>query len=875
MAFTLSACTPPDDSAKDQDKKPQTPEEAIGKLSPYHKASFDSWKARVAKACDSSAAFGLGQQENSSMGVDAIALLNSNGGSLVFANEAGGLGILTSYSSMVGEEKTEAEATVELDGKVTNVAAKTVRVGSRCEVYLYDQKVYETYVAAKFQVGQEIRLRPLTNTATIQGSVRIEDVGAIGMSEARGSEVVQALNSSMSVSAEMRDFIGAKLGMSNEEAQSLLQFNFTNPRYAVKIANEKTALWTAMNERSFLASRAALQSIFAGGAKTFPIEIRLGIPSMKFVETTNSVDDTTLSLIAEISIESQAGGQGYRLESLSYKGRKAFDVAESTGCLTDRVRARAKLLLRGGGLVSIQPSLDESLAGCEILNPKVKTAAFETGVMKSLVPIVFAGVAPSKEVDYAGWRQVLDTLAVDAIVQGKNLRNELDPNGNTQIVGILQDNTALLSDELIRAPQMAVVKDEVLAMGRGWAFLGQTTSSGWAFQVVSSLSVAVDPFVGSVKSVLSTLGYNGYGELDALSFASKINADYKAEALRALAVAQELKDTSYELEVFNRVLQDRYSLQDLQMWTQVLNNVKIESQKYPNLAPHAPVLTRLVIGWTKRGEANPSDIAATYQALSNVIDDFPASTQALLQAMGQSFSEGREALAFASGLTPEYKALAAKIVQDSKAAEYESWGVAFYSSVLQKRPSLEQVRAWSDMWTSIVGFVNRELARIGEDSSYMPKSRRKELIERAVTEGWTGLDFQGLEALADIARVKMGCERHVDVSSAANCASSGLFSKKPKMFFDPAFANRYNGLAQMLNPLLPRMVDFEFLTVRRLIVSELFGTWEPIWSKCDNARFNGNQMDLKANLDAYLTEKNSFTRIKYERALREIVKNCE
>ena len=134
---------------------PQSKEEALQKLSPTHKANFDTWLSKVVKTCEASQAFGLKQDRQMQQeGVDGAALLKKNNGSVVFS-DGKSLAILTGYNSISGVGSTKFEETSDLNGQTYSITAETKREGSNCTVYLYGQKVYETTFVESFTIGTQ------------------------------------------------------------------------------------------------------------------------------------------------------------------------------------------------------------------------------------------------------------------------------------------------------------------------------------------------------------------------------------------------------------------------------------------------------------------------------------------------------------------------------------------------------------------------------------------------------------------------------------------------------------------------------------------------------------------------------------------------
>ncbi|MBL7671835.1 MAG: hypothetical protein JNM39_15210 [Bdellovibrionaceae bacterium] len=87
-------------------------------------------------------------------GIDGSVLLQRNANSAIFSDN-GNLAVVSSYNSFSGTLTTKVEDTQQINGLSYTVAAETKREGSNCTVFLFGQKVHETYIAKSFDVGTQ------------------------------------------------------------------------------------------------------------------------------------------------------------------------------------------------------------------------------------------------------------------------------------------------------------------------------------------------------------------------------------------------------------------------------------------------------------------------------------------------------------------------------------------------------------------------------------------------------------------------------------------------------------------------------------------------------------------------------------------------
>lgn len=850
---------------------PRSKEEALSKLSPAHKQNFENWRQRVVKACDASDAFGLSKDRKlEADGIDGAALIQSNGGSVIFADD-GNLVVLTSYNSFSGTGNTKVEESHEVNGQVSTISAETKREGSSCEVYLFGQKVYETYVAESFMVGTQW-------TAGKQAQVtsaipQVKALGAAGKSEVVQNGIYSLMSQALKPSKEAIPLLSKKLGLKEDDAAKFFKLsNYTSVDSAIRIENEPSAVWSNPEGGNLIAQTHILKKAFDGTAQTLPLELRLAVPGFSFGETKNSADGGNLKLAVEVLISKQDATFNYSAQSLELQGLAPFDKNEGVECSKDRAMAYLGGL---SGSNQIQPSVQVMFSPCRTLYGEIERASYENGLMKSLVPQMFAGVLPTARFQYGGWDQVLSTLALEALEQGKDIRSELDPTSRTRVVGSVADHLEALKQEIGRTKNMGYSKDSVFQMGLEWSFNGQVVSSSRIAQILQTVDNPIETFKVSAERLIADLGRQPNSHDDQLSFAQNIDAAYKAEAMRALGLSKDLNYSDFERDVFNQVLQRKVAIDEFKDWSAKLSGIKSEMSKYSNVGPLKGDLVGLAIKWLKSGEATLQDLGPVFSALDNSVVPFEETTKELVLALSRSLQSNKEALDFARSISAEYKQLAIAIRDNSKAADYESWGQSFFKSVLQERPAVEQLQTWNEMWVAVLAFTQREKARTQDEFGSSNEWNRKKVIEVAVKETWTNGDFAGLESIAEVARAKNTCDRHKGYSSLADCGGLSLFSKQKGMFLDPALGGRYIGLGRDFAGYMGQLAGFDWTTLRWAFVDEFFGSFEPIWSKCDQSSFAQKAAALKTQVNAIVREPDQLKKWELERQIKDSFRNCQ
>lgn len=849
----------------------QSSEEALKRLSPQHRANFEAWQAKVVKSCDSAEAFGL-QIDNAieKQGLDGAALIKKNNGSVIFL-DGKSLAVLTGYNTFSGTGTTKSEETKDINGQSYTISAETKRDGSRCLVYLFGQKVYETSVAESFIIGAHYS-QAKEATVTSQ-TPEIKGLGASGSAEVVQHGVYLLLSQSLRPSAEAQIFIGQSLGLNADQSKNLFRSSdiaYTNS--AVKMSDDSSAIWSNSESGNLISNATSLSNAFDGNDRTVSFEIRLQVPQFDFGGVKNTTDNGNLKLTLSSIIAQKNNGFLYTLKRLVSSGIIAFSQTEAQSCAKNRFAA---YLDSSRNINSISPSTYLMFSPCKTIFEDIETVSYKNGFLKSLIPDVFENVTPSAQFQYNGWDDVLSQLALQIVKQNEDLVSELDPLSKTKIVRMIVSNLEIIKSEIDQSKNMQQLKDVALQMGLVWSFNGNIVSSSRIVQIIQSLDSSSDIFKISSERLLNDLALNPYSNDDQLSFALSIDDQFKNEATKALNLSKDLSYGLFEKEVFNQVIQKKVSLDELKNWNNRFSTIKTEINKYPALSSYKGDLVGSALKWLKNGEVSAQELSTIYAALNNSVDPFSDSTKQLVSDLGLSLGANKEALEFSNHLTAEYKKLAIAIRNNSAAAEYESWGRSFFRSILQKRPPLAQLVQWNDMWASVLSFIQREKARVAGESGLMPELSRKKVIAVALKEVWSSQEFAAFEAIANVARTKNACDRYKDASSQADCVGLDLFSKEPKMFFDPTYAGRYTTLGSDFNRYMNQMSDSDWTSLKWSLVSEFFGSSQPIWSSCDNVIFAQKATLLKRQMSALFKEADQFKKWELERQIKQTIQNCE
>lgn len=873
--IVLSSCSGGSSSDGGKNSGPSlnaaSPDEALKKLSPQHKSYFLAWQNQVFKSCDSSEAFGLSEdKKNESDGIDGAALIKKNKGSVVFSDGKVGI-ILTGYNTISGTGKTKTEESVNLNGQSYTLSAEAIREGSTCSLYLYGQKVYETEIVQNFNVGSQYSV---DTDVTVNSEIPvIKPIGVKGAAEVVQHGIYSLISKTLTPTIIAQNILIQSFGITKEQAEKYFKLNTTSTiKTAVRITNDTSAIWNHNQAGNLISSFSNLTSAFDGTGKVLNLEVRVQIPQFDFKGVKNNADNGNLKLILAPKILKKDTGFLYTLNGLFNQGLVAFNQSEAESCAQDRLQTYL-----GSSKVSnlITPSRQTVFGPCSLLFPEIENVSYKNGFFKSLIPIVFEGITPAKQVEYSGWDTVLSQLAINTINENKNIVTELDPTIKTKIVSVVSNYLEIIKDEINKSKNVQRSQDIAFQMGLDWSFNGELVSALKISQIIQSVDNSIDVFLASSNRLLNQLAQNPFSVDDQLLFAQSMDTNFKEEALKALNLSKDLNYSLFENEVYNQVIQKKTSIEDLKNWSERFLTIKNEINKYPDLSSVKKELVESSLQWIKNKDISIQELSGLYSALNNSVNPFTESTKQLVKDLGQALQAHKEALNFASNLSNEYKQLALAIRNNSAAVDYENWGTAFFNLVLQNRPSLEQLRLWNDLWSSALLFTQREKLKIAGELGSSSEWNRKHIIEVAVKETWSNQNFLDLESIARVAQAKNVCDRYKDASSLADCAGINLFSKGSRKFFDPAFAGRYANLGNDFNNYMNQMKDFNWTTFKWALIGEFFGTSEPIWSRCDNSLFNQKVSILKNQMTSILSETDQFKKWDLERQIQETIKNCK
>ncbi len=854
-------------------RSPKTKEEALSNLSQQHKNSLEIWQKSIIKSCDASEAFGLGSSNNSiQKGIDGAALLTQNSNSLIFSEGEDWL-VLTDFDSMSGISASKAEESHQFDGATYSISAEAKREGSHCSLFLFGHKIYETSIFQSATIGSHYFS---TKTRTLLGKTpQFETVKNGELISAKQHEFYSVVNAILSPSKESQKFIAKKLELDEKLAQGLFQIKSSSDLAsysAIQIANSTTNIWNSPRFERFIGAKNTIEKLFDGDEQRISLTILLPLPVVKIGEIKNTADEGYFRFNARIVISKTENQFNYTIKNLQNEGLFAFDTDAASSCTKDRFES---LFNPNFNNSEITPSVRELSQPCLVISPQINEVLYRNGFYQKIIPIVFGKLIPSSRLLYNGWDEVLSRLVLEIDDKDGSIRGTLDPSNETKIISRIERDLSELKTILSQQSTLIPMRETLQRMILTWAFNGAEIPTNHLTRITKALANTADVFVDSTNTLIRMLAKDPTGIEKDLVFAESITAEYKNLATKSLQTARSLNYSSFETEVFSQILQIHPTLSELTDWYSTLSTIQTQIQPYGQLDGVKNSIVAASVRWIKKGEITTNQLNDIYKSLNNSIVPFEESTIQLITDLSISIANQQSTLRFASELTQEYKAFATSIRDQSLAAGYENWGKSFFRTILQKQLTFENLNTFNEMWKGIIAFIQREKQRLNDDSSSMPEWNRKKILDVAIKEIWTDGEFKALESVAIVAKHKSICERHRDISSMVECAGLKLFSKQPKMFFDPNFNGRYFKLGADFNQYLGRLNSSDWFSLRFEMLNSFFGSWEPLWSKCDNSAFQTKNSLFGNQIQLLLNERDTFKRWELERKTKEILENCK
>ena len=855
----------------------KTPEEALARLSPEYRQSYDAWKASIVKSCSANEAFSdfnlerLERDHDTSVGLDGLLLLNANSGSLVYS-DGERMAIVTSYQADYSEQVDKLNESMTINGKTTQIEAEARRRGLDCELYVFGQKVFETKLAASFNVGVGIGDKTAASLE-IKGSPSVVAIGQAGLGEFKSPGLSPALEKEFAPIEATRSLVAGQLGITPNLAKRLLTLKPSLSSWSsFRIAGDRAGLWTSFNDASLMAPLDSLRNLVNMDTAKLTFEVRIPSPVLSFSNGASYKSRGTVPVALEWEVKKGPESYSYSVPSVKPASLKPYDEQEASECASNRANG----LVKDSTLTNqIMPSVAYMLAPCQILFENLDSTLLGNGVYKSLIPKIFYGVKPSSSFSYMGWDQVLSDLALKALKENKDLVLELDPQNKTILVPSLAAILGQIKAPLEQSKNLAPEASTLFLMGMNWGFKDIPMSQSSINELIRALDNTYVTFKQSSLTLIQTLRERPSSNSATISYALSLDDSFKEEANKALALSKDTGYLDFQAQVFGQMLQKQVSFEVLKEYSARLTEIKAALSPFSGLASMKNPLVGATFKWLDTKTVEYSDLPQIYGAFNNVSEVFPESTKALLESLKTSPKAQPESLAYAASMSQEMKNLALTIKDQSLSLDLGSFGNSFYNSILQKRVSLEELKQLKDTLQAAQVFKVQEAARVKDHAEQISsnESDLKDLVKIAVNEQWSKADFDSLVVMSELAQATSGfCERLFGVSSRLDCVGLRPISKAPGKLLSPSFGSRYPNLAKAFLGYIPVLSKKYRFNKGQDLASTFFS--DPIWSKCDQNAFSEKSAAVDQAMKLIAKETDQFKLWDLEKQLDGQLENC-
>lgn len=821
---------------------PANKDQAIAALTDGQKQAFARWQKSPLKSCDPAEAFGLEGTSNEVSGLDVDAVQAANGGSLIFTDGKGGFALATPGDSLQGTSAATSEESVSVNGTTQTFSARADRSGSTCVINLYGQEVARVSIAANFQVvAESLSGQPVKHA--------IEQATTYATATGDSVRAVQPALFALVTDAVMPSKLGVALvakalGLTTNQQTNLLGYSGFPLKYSLRAQGDKNAVWTNSYEEGLIASNDVAHGLFDRPSAQ-PLEIRLPMSGG--------------TIAAKLVVQSSP--TQLSATSLQFDSFKRFDDREAAECVAGRVAALSRLQQDNR---IVQPSISRAESACAEFTGDIATASRAT--LKSVLPSVLAGKSGGQMLDWGGWDSLAQDLAIAAVKSGQDVQAAIDPQMQSPVLEAVAANVQSLSKSLATKSNLASQREALTDLGVSWAFGGQKVSAARVEQILSAANNIADTFPAATEQFLRAYADAPNSNDSMMTAANAVTSDEKTAALQADALAKDLGyGDTFERNVMSKVLSSGETVDTFKQWTSTLTSLKSLFAKYQRLGAFRSQLVGDAVGWMSAGIA--TDKADSWlSALDNVAETFPNSTAELVGHLDNVMPISEQHLAFAASINDDYKNTAKAYVLAAQKLGYAEQAKKKFDNTLQDQPSLENIHAYNESLNAASAYFDRETQR-GEE--FASESDRQSVLDRGVSELWIG-QYAALEQIAPLAKFEPQCQRHTLMSTLAECGSRQLFSTAKGMLFDPAFGDRYVTLARDMQSVLTPVAG-NFDNVASEAVRAYFGSFGPIWSKCDNTAFAAKAAELHGELQQYVSSQDMSVMMR----LMETVRDCE
>lgn len=310
--------------------------------------------------------------------------------------------------------------------------------GSFCHVFAGGKEVYKTRMIEKLFIAAVVPKA----VPQIEGvwPVKVESLPSVKdsaksaytqeLSVVDTSPIFLLVNQALKPTSLTHELLAEKLNISLPTAREFFPLEKPLDLYhSARLTGEQEQMWFDQNHPNLIAPTWVLGPLFSGNIQT--LEVNLSFRTLRLA------NDSPLAFTARFHLLDHGLRREnfmFRLTSLNVLTEAKFDPIHACGA--ERLQILRELT--PAVPTRVDPGYKETLTPCLGLGASRIEDILEAN--KQLVPIALAGVSADQGIDYQGWDVALRAVAVQLMLQGKNVAAELDPQGRSPYIQKVSSN---------------------------------------------------------------------------------------------------------------------------------------------------------------------------------------------------------------------------------------------------------------------------------------------------------------------------------------------------------------------------------------------------------------------------------------------------
>ena len=831
-----------------------TPQEAMQKLAPEHRAKFNKWMDTPIKSCTSGEIFNEDDQSLDYKLVDIRALYKKNANSLILSNGTK-VALMEPVFNAIGEMGSELSLSEILNGRLYRVNLRTVRSGKFCKVYLYDQLVYETKLASTvlipFMADKAVHSRVLSTGVTRAPTERSKN----GIKFLKESDWTKLNRLWFSPKELPHQFISDSIGILGQHVEALFKVSQESPKAVFKLGNEISAPYWNYIEYDNIPLTQGYLDLYAKAL--YEDDYKLYIKTQNFpeygIESDKLLIEGTITSEAQISETQDEEKREFGFKPVSFS-LESSDLKElSLECVRERFNYEQKTFSPVSN--SFYVSYDKFLKVCGVLNDNLESDLVGIGYLDVMLSEVLRPVDLSDDWSFGGWDEILVDRIMTLNEEGVEYSSLLDSEDKKKTIGIVADLSEHLNKSLPRYTNLAVHQQKIHRSLLLASYYEGGLTHDDSDEILEVLDRVMDPFEAATLEVVQAFADKKYKTFMAnkdhlYNFAKTLDSSTLQTARLAKEKALEFNSVDWldELQnVFSEKLGEEYFNKSLEKF----EHLELIYDTHENLVPENSILTSYILSILDKEELSKEQTLLFAQDLSSLKSKSGFSYNLVLSDINTiSSSASLENTRFLVNQGDSYYGTLQSIESKLLELNYENNKVLV---LLQKQTSLSDLSSFEKMLKRALVFEKNEKSKASFGSVRLDYIL-EDLKVRFIEQDWTAHNFNELEVLSNLFKLDTFCSSKVTVSEILYCYDLDLIQNTEDGLLYKGYESRYSDLAKMVTDYRSKIDDFNHPFLFKDLYRAYKGSFgDFIWKSCSNSEFAAKKTMLNKKLDAFLS----------------------